>query len=183
MIIKTEKLSSPFYQATVHKRNKQWQEKSCILSYIGLSLGTENGRFIDFSITTFIMLFNILWQAFHIPLYCFAGFALQAVYVRNPELLISIYKGQEYVQSLHVFGIHIMRTLELHVYNLYMFNYAISVIKRNRKRGQQQLTWCEFCLPFTSVNPTQEWAWDGRLEGIFFHSNLSSHMPLRAWAL
>lgn len=73
----------------------------------------------------FIMLFNILWQPLLVSLYCFAGLNLQDL--RNPELLISIYKWQEYIQSLHVFSIDITRTPELHANNLCIINYVLSV--------------------------------------------------------
>lgn len=134
-------------------------KKSCRLSYIGLSLGIKNDRLIDFIINMFIALFKNLWQAFHILLYCFAG------YFRNPELLITNYRWQKYTHSLHWFGSDIMRTLELHAYNLYMFNYSILVKNRREKREIQQLTSCEFCLLFWTY--TQERAWNERLEGIF----------------
>lgn len=58
---------------------------------------------------------------FPYSLHCFAGLDLQAVCLKNPELLISIYRWQEYIKSLHVFGIVIMTTLELYAYIIYTY--------------------------------------------------------------
>lgn len=156
---------------------------SCRLSYISLSLGTENDRFMDFSINIFTMLFNILWQAFHIPLHCFASLDLHAVYLRNSELLVSIYRWQEYINSLCVLAIDIMKTVELHAYNLYIFNYALSVKKKRERMRTITINLCEFHLPSYSLNlyPIMGMRWEVRRN--FSHSNLSFHMPLRELAL
>lgn len=148
-------------------------KKSCRLSYIGLSLGIKNDRLIDFIINMFIALFKNLWQAFHILLYCFAG------YFRNPELLITNYRWQKYTHSLHWFGSDIMRTLELHAYNLYMFNYAILIKNRKERNTTINLVWV--LLAVLNLYPRKGMKWEVRRN--FSHSDLSSHMLLREWVL
>lgn len=112
-------------------------KKSCTFLY-WLIFGNWKRQVYGFQQKYIYFIFNSLWQAFHIPLHCFAGLGLQAVCLRNPKLLISIYRWQEYIKSLHVFGINITRTLGLQAYNLYIFNYTLSVKNRKRKRGIQQ---------------------------------------------
>lgn len=69
-----------YYQKIVHKRDKKLLKKSCRLSYTGLSLATQNDRFMGFSRNIFIS-FSIFYDRLSI----FHSTALQALACRLSE--------------------------------------------------------------------------------------------------
>lgn len=109
-----------FYQEIVHKKDKElWKNH---VDFLILAYHWE----LKWQVYGFQQ--KYVYYAIQYPmtgspysLRCFAGLDLQAVYLRNPELLISINRWQEYIKSLHVFRTDIMRTLELHAYIIYTY--------------------------------------------------------------
>ena len=69
-----------YYQKIVHKRDKKLLKKIMLTFLYWLIIGNSKWQVYGFQQKYIYFIFNILWQAFHIPLHCFAGLGLQAVW-------------------------------------------------------------------------------------------------------